>query len=151
MKLTTLLVAVAAVAGLVTGLGAYTFHYARGFSYFSSEPEACVNCHVMRDQFESWSHSTHRNWAVCNDCHTPHDFVGKWTTKALNGWNHSVAFTLGNFPEPIFINERNRRIAIESCLDCHRTVVSQMRADRHNPHDLACTSCHGNVGHQGNR
>lgn len=151
MKLTALLIAVAAGFGLVLGLGAYTFNYAEGFSYLSDSPEACINCHVMRDQYESWSHSTHRNWAVCNDCHTPHGFVGKWTTKAINGWNHSVAFTLGNFPEPIFINEFNRRIAIESCLECHSTVVSQMRADRHNPHDLACIACHGNVGHQGIR
>ncbi len=40
----------AALVGTVAGLGAYTFRYAEGFSYFSTDPRACNNCHVMNDQ-----------------------------------------------------------------------------------------------------
>lgn len=142
------------MAGVVLGLGGYTFYRAKGHSYFSDAPEACVNCHVMREQYESWRHSSHRNWAVCNDCHMPHDtVVNKYYTKALNGWLHSVKFTTGNFPEPIVIGARNRRIALDNCLYCHGPLVRDMliNADRHNPDDLACISCHGNVGHQGTK
>jgi hypothetical protein len=39
----------AGAAGGVFGLGGYTFVYAEGGSYFSDDPRACVNCHVMRE------------------------------------------------------------------------------------------------------
>jgi len=68
--------------GAALGLGAYTFVYARGYSYFSNDPAACANCHVMRDYFDSWQRSSHHASAVCNDCHTPHPLVGKYLTKA---------------------------------------------------------------------
>jgi cytochrome c nitrite reductase small subunit len=34
--------------GLAAGLGAFTFVYARGYSYLSNDPSACANCHIMR-------------------------------------------------------------------------------------------------------
>lgn len=40
----------AVVVGFVAGMGAYTFVYARGASYLTNDPSACVNCHVMRPQ-----------------------------------------------------------------------------------------------------
>jgi cytochrome c nitrite reductase small subunit len=64
-------------AGLLLGLGGYTFVYARGASYLTNDPQACVNCHVMREQFDGWQRSSHRRAAVCNDCHAPHDLFGK--------------------------------------------------------------------------
>ena len=138
-----------AVVGLTTGLGGYTFHHGKGYSYMLDDPEACVNCHIMRDQFESWSHSSHRNWATCNDCHMPQGLIDGLYTKALNGWHHSVKFTTGNFPEPIVINERNKEIALTNCISCHGTMVSQMRIDLSDVGSYGCIDCHGNVGHRG--
>lgn len=142
---------IVAGVGVTAGLGGYTFHHARGFSYFSEDPAACVNCHVMRDQFEEWNHSSHRNWASCNDCHTPKGVANKYFTKALNGWNHSVKFTTMNFPEPIQIGERNRSIALSRCLDCHSTVVSHMGMSIDDAEGVRCVACHGNPGHQTRR
>src|SRR3972149_10611367 len=96
---------VATLVGMAIGLGAYTFIYAKGSSYLTNDPAACANCHVMRDHFDAWVKSSHRNVAVCNDCHTPHDLVGKYVTKALNGYNHSMAFTTGRFEEPLKIKQ----------------------------------------------
>lgn len=144
-----LLLAVAATAGLVVGLGGYTFYQARGYSYFLDDPASCINCHVMRPQYESWRHSSHRH-VVCNDCHAPQDSViNRWYNKALSGWDHSVKFTTGAFPENIVIGERSRHIVINNCLHCHEPVLSQMliTADIHNPDDLSCLRCHVNVGH----
>ncbi|MEN2982314.1 MAG: cytochrome c nitrite reductase small subunit [Thermus sp.] len=142
-----------AVAGLafLLGMGGFAFYQGKGWSYLSDRPEACVNCHVMRDQYESWQHSSHRNWANCNDCHMPHTFLGKWTTKALSGLRHSWAFTIGNFPEPILITARNKAIALGNCVACHRPVVEAMllRPGVHGAEDANCTACHGNVGHRG--
>ena len=39
------------VVGLALGVGASTFVYARGASYLTNDPAACVNCHVMREQY----------------------------------------------------------------------------------------------------
>lgn len=44
----------AVVVGLAAGLGAYTFVYARGYSYLTNDPSACGNCHVMREQYDGW-------------------------------------------------------------------------------------------------
>ena len=42
------------LVGVLCGLGGYTFWYAEGASYFSSDPRACINCHVMREHFDGW-------------------------------------------------------------------------------------------------
>ena len=76
--------------GGIVGLGAFTFVYAEGSSYLSNDPQACVNCHVMDDVFDRWSHGSHKAVAVCNDCHTPHTPAAKWMVKGLNGVNHST-------------------------------------------------------------
>lgn len=67
----------AAVVGVFLGLSASTFTYAEGTSYLSNDPRACVNCHIMREQYDAWQKSLHHANATCNDCHVPHDLVGK--------------------------------------------------------------------------
>jgi len=71
--------------GILVGVGVFTFGYADGAAYLSSDPAVCTNCHVMRENYDGWVKSSHGKVAVCNDCHAPHDAIGKWTTKAVNG------------------------------------------------------------------
>lgn len=151
MSRATPVVLAAALLGTIAGLGGFTFYFAHGHSYFSKDPGACMNCHVMRDQFESWSHSSHRTWAACNDCHMPQGLPDGLYTKALNGFNHSLKFTTGDFPEPIVITARNQRIALTNCVVCHGTMVHEMGIAAREVGTLDCVRCHGNVGHQGNR
>lgn len=149
-----LVIVAVALAALVGGLGLFTFSHAKGWSYLSTDPAACVNCHIMRPQYASWQHSSHKSVATCQDCHMPHDFVGKWYTKARAGWNHSKAFTTGNFHEPIQITKVDKEIALHNCVACHKQLVGDMHitVSRKNEQDApTCTSCHGNVGHQGNK
>ncbi len=154
MKLTptTIVLLVLGLAvGIAAGIGGYTFIYAEGGSYMTNDPMACRNCHVMQEQYDGWTRSSHHNVAVCNDCHAPHDFVGKYSTKAINGWNHSYAFTTGEFHEPIMITERNRAITEAACRDCHGQVVEAIDAvpAGHSGawKSLDCIRCHQNVGH----
>jgi cytochrome c nitrite reductase small subunit len=133
--------------GLAVGIGAYTFVYARGASYLTNDPAACVNCHVMREQYDGWRAGSHRAVAVCNDCHTPPGLIGTYATKALNGFWHSFAFTTGRFHEPIRINARNLAVAETACRQCHAAVVAAIEAGRHGASRLACTACHATVGH----
>lgn len=132
--------------GVLLGLGVYTFHYAKGTSYLSNDPKACVNCHVMQEHYDSWIKSSHHQAATCNDCHIPHEFPFKYVAKMRNGWNHSKAFTLQNFPDPIRITRKNLVALQTNCLHCHQTLVSGITG-----HGSAgterCTECHRSVGH----
>src|SRR5918998_4852514 len=101
--------------GVIFGIGGFTFIYARGYSYLTNDPAACANCHVMREQYDGWLKSSHRAVAVCNDCHTPPGVVGKYYTKASNGFWHSYYFTTTPFPEPIRITARNARVTEQAC------------------------------------
>jgi len=145
---TVLRVSVAVLVGLAGGLGAFTFVFAKGASYLTDDPAACANCHVMEEQLSGWIASSHRSVAVCNDCHTPPGFVAKYATKALNGFNHSLAFTTGRFPDPIQTTPRNREIADAACRKCHAEITAAI--DPHpagSPDSLSCLSCHRDVGH----
>ncbi len=110
--------------GIALGLGIFTFGYARGVSYLRDDPEACANCHIMNEHFAAWQRGSHRIAATCNDCHTPHDVVGKYTVKALNGFWHSFYFTTGRYPDPLRITEGNRRVTEETCRSCHAAIVA---------------------------
>ena len=142
-----LAILLAVAIGVAGGLGAYTFVYARGASYLTNDPKACVNCHVMREQFDGWVASSHRAVAVCNDCHAPHDLLGKYTTKAVNGFWHAVAFTTGRFHEPIEIGGRNRGVTEGACRHCHAEVVLAIDAHPRRGGPIDCIRCHRSVGH----
>lgn len=140
--------ALAIPLGAALGLGLFTFGYAEGFSYLGNEPATCANCHVMNEQYEGWAKGPHHAVATCNDCHTPHDFVGKYATKALNGYHHSKAFTLQDFHEPIQIKDRNAEILQNSCLHCHGDFVAELVAGSTTAPDAPrCVHCHAGVGH----
>jgi cytochrome c nitrite reductase small subunit len=137
-----------ALLGILVGASGYTFYYAQGASYLSNDPQACMNCHIMRSQFESWEKASHHSIATCNDCHVPHDFAGKWLAKADNGYFHSLAFTLWSFREPIRIRPRHVGALNANCLYCHRDYVREITAHRViNDKELYCARCHDDVGH----
>ncbi len=136
----------AILTGSLLGIGAYTFHYGEGTSYFSTDPRACVNCHIMQSQYDSWTHSSHHAVAGCIDCHLPHEIIPKYIAKADNGFRHSWAFTFQDFHEPIQINQRNARILQHNCIHCHEGLAHEMLAIE--PDEaLSCVHCHAGVGH----
>src|SRR5205823_3023502 len=65
------------LVGTLLGTGAFTVRYAEGFSYLSNDPKACVNCHIMRDQYDGWQKASHHAVAspllnvarACQTCH----------------------------------------------------------------------------------
>lgn len=147
----TLLFAVAAVFGAATGsavgIGSYVFVYAEGASYLTDDPDACANCHVMRAHLDAWSRSSHHAVAVCNDCHAPRGLVGKYAVKAINGWNHSVAFVSGGFAEPFHVTPMNRRVTEDACRTCHGEIVAAIDHPGGDAERLSCVRCHPRVGH----
>lgn len=87
---------------VVLGMGLFMAKEAEVVSYLSDDPQACVNCHVMTPVYNSWMHSSHREWTSCNDCHVPHDnILNTYYFKAKDGLYHASVFTLRAEPEVI--------------------------------------------------
>ena len=134
--------------GALLGAGGFTFREGEGLSYLGNESQTCANCHIMRDQYDGWQKASHHGFATCNDCHVPHDLVGKYLTKGENGFEHSKAFTLQNFHEPITIKPRSARIVQRNCIRCHGDLVNAMLAKaRRADEPFRCARCHDRVGH----
>ena len=134
--------------GVLIGAGGYTFREGEGLAYLGSESKTCANCHIMRDQYDGWQKASHHSSATCNDCHVPHGFIPKYLTKGENGFEHSKAFTLQNFHEPIQIKPKSARIVQKNCIRCHGALVSDMLAnDPGSDESFTCARCHGCVGH----
>jgi cytochrome c nitrite reductase small subunit len=142
-------IAISGLIGVAAGLGLFTFGYADGAAYLTSRPEACANCHVMQRHLDAWVKSSHAKFAVCNDCHAPHSFVGKYLCKVRNGFFHSLAFTTGAFPDNIRLTPYNRRVLESACRDCHESIVDQIDhpAGDGQITPVSCLHCHKTVGH----
>lgn len=148
--MTLLYVVTAVLIGAATGLGLFTFGYADGASYMTNDPQACVNCHVMRPQFDAWVKSSHSKFATCNDCHAPHNFVGKYYCKSRNGFFHSLAFTTGDFPDNIQMHDYNKGVVEENCRYCHSELthgIDPQPDEGGKVESLSCIRCHSTVGH----
>lgn len=138
-------IAFAVLFGVAFGLAAFTFGYAKGYSYMTNDPAACANCHVMTEQYNGWIKSSHRNVAACNDCHTPPGLVPKYYVKGKNGFWHSFYFTFQNFHEPIQITAGNREVTEQACRKCHANIVEAIDGPHSQP--TPCLRCHSSVGH----
>jgi len=137
----------ASLFGVLSAVAGYTFIYARGYSYLTHDAAACANCHVMEDHYRAWMKSSHRAVAVCNDCHTPPGLIPKYTVKAINGFNHSLAFTTGRFPEPLRITKMNADATEKACRHCHADIVAAIEGPHPDTNRLSCVRCHSTVGH----
>jgi len=137
---------------------AYVVHKSKALSYLSSDPKACINCHVMNTQYATWQHSSHAQGASCVECHLPTNkgLVEKYLAKAKDGWNHSVAFTLNTYDNAIKISEDGARRVQENCVSCHASLVSTLvtNSDKYHQFDdpsvatgRKCWDCHKGVPH----
>lgn len=142
-----LIIILAAAIGISLGLGSFTFIYGKGYSYFANDPKACVNCHIMRDQYNSWQRSSHSSVTTCNSCHLPENFFMKYFIKAENGFNHAWKFTLEDFNDPIRIRPHNFNIAMNACLKCHGSLMNSLNHEKALLEGQACVKCHKDVGH----
>jgi cytochrome c nitrite reductase small subunit len=142
-RLLSLPVLAAALLGVAAGFGGYAFAYAKGASYLGNDPASCANCHVMTGHYDGWQKAPHHAAATCNDCHVPEAGVPKVLTKATNGYHHSMAFTVGGFPDAIRARPESREVIEGRCRSCHEAVVQAMTAGG----DVSCIRCHDSVGH----
>lgn len=158
MKNNSTLRKIAILAFIVAiGFFVYLIIAAKAFSYLSTDPKACINCHVMNTQYATWQHSSHAQQATCVECHLPTDnVVDKYIAKAKDGYNHTVAFTLNTYDNAMRISEDGAKRVQKNCISCHKSVTSVIgdNADKYHNFDdeyvengRKCWSCHKQVPH----
>jgi cytochrome c nitrite reductase small subunit len=82
----------------------------------------------MAPQYATWFHSSHREPAHCNDCHTPNNNVlSHYFFKAKDGLRHSAVFTLRKEPQVILIKEAGQKAVQNNCLRCHSYTITDYR------------------------
>jgi cytochrome c nitrite reductase small subunit len=82
----------------------------------------------MAPQYATWSHSSHRNVANCNDCHVPHNNIfNKYYFKAKDGLRHATIFTMRNEPQVIHILEAGINVVQNNCIRCHEQQMECMK------------------------
>lgn len=143
------------VGGLIAGLGIYTIYMSRAHSYLSDEPATCVNCHIMAPYYQSWHHSSHAQWATCNDCHVPQDnAVEKYAFKAMDGLYHAAVFTVKAEPQVIRPRDASYEVIMNNCIRCHTQLNTEFvntgmitYANVKEGQGKACWDCHTSVPH----
>lgn len=140
--------------GVFVGLGGYLFYIAKAHSYLSDSPTTCVNCHIMAPQYSTWFHSSHREVAVCNDCHVPQDNIfNHYKFKAEDGLRHSAIFTLRNEPQVIHIREAGIKVVQNNCIRCHQDLLESKRLQSMTGRtdfitkERLCWECHRDTPH----
>lgn len=145
MKLPIILGIVALL--VVVGVGMYVSDFT---AYLGNNPTTCNNCHVMDAVYEGWYHGGHRNWANCNDCHTPHALIPKYLTKAQSGYHHVTAFVLGDIPHAIRAKDESREVVQENCVRCHGETIANLDWGQMYTADDSqryCFDCHRSQAH----
>jgi len=142
------------ILGIFTGLGLFVFYVSKAHSYLSDNPKTCTNCHIMSPQYATWTHSSHREVAHCNDCHVPHNNVfNKYYFKAKDGLRHATIFTLRREPQVIFIHEEGAEVVHQNCIRCHSKLLKDPKlvasVNAHSAHmtDRKCWECHRETPH----
>ena len=138
------------------GLAVYTAYISKAHSYLSTDPRACINCHVMNTQYATWQHSSHKE-VGCIECHLPtDDIVDKYLAKMRDGYNHSLAFTLGTYDHAIKISADGAKRVQKNCKSCHSDLVTNVNrnndlnhsfTEKENQSERKCWSCHSSVPH----
>lgn len=136
------------------GIFVYALYVSNAVSYLSDDPETCVNCHVMRSEYATWQHSSHREVAVCNDCHVPHNNVlNKYFFKAKDGLRHATMFTLRMEPQVIKMHEAGQEVVQKNCQGCHQKINQEVGLlnvtleDKLHGEGKLCWDCHREVPH----
>ena len=142
------------ISGIFIGLVLYSVYLSKAHSYLSDNPQTCVNCHIMSPQYATWSHSSHREVAHCNDCHVPqNNAVNKYYFKAMDGLRHSTMFTLRLEPQVIQIKPAGANAVHNNCVRCHENLIRDYRVEATSPMHRAiregrrCVECHREVPH----
>jgi cytochrome c nitrite reductase small subunit len=116
-------------------------------AYLGHEPSTCDNCHLMDAQYENWYHAAHENYAVCTDCHLPHqNVVSYYLYKGYSGMRDVYSFTTKTYPDAIRATQQTDGIVQANCIRCHIDTVESILTGPMS-FDRYCWDCHRSVAH----
>ncbi|MBM7865307.1 cytochrome c nitrite reductase small subunit [Heliobacterium gestii] len=127
---------------MAAGAGTAAMHKITGNTAF------CGTCHVMDNYMASWEHSSHREVAGCNDCHTDQrNYAAKTWSKVYAGSQHAFVNTVLTPPDHLKLYEASKPIIQRNCLRCHDDLVAQTNLDKAEPGGKSCFDCHRSTPH----
>jgi len=116
-------------------------------SYLGHKPSTCNNCHVMDAQYENWYHAAHERFAVCTDCHLPHQNIASYYLyKGYSGMRDVYSFTFKTYPAAIRATQQTDGIVQANCVRCHLDTVENILAGQQ-PFNRYCWDCHRSAAH----
>ena len=109
----------------------------------------------MTPYYQSWMHSSHANWATCNDCHLPQDnLLSKYAFKAVDGLYHSAVFTFKAEPQVIRPRDASSTVIMNNCIRCHTQLNTEFVntgmvnfLQTKEGEGKACWDCHRDIPH----
>ncbi|MCC6443985.1 MAG: NapC/NirT family cytochrome c [Armatimonadetes bacterium] len=127
---------VIAVAGATYGIHA------------TSQPVFCTGCHEMKNHFQTWQVSTHRE-VGCEECHVMPGFQNMLKTKLMANKMVLQHFRGGKETEAI-----QGHVPDVNCKKCHKTAADlvayhgiKITHSKHWNMGVGCTFCHSRVVH----
>lgn len=132
-------------------IGALAYGYQR-----SNQPLLCYSCHEMREEYRTWSQSSHK--AVnCEECHTHPSLKGmvKAKFKGVQRVVEHMKTVEGTFQAAGLM----AKVEDVNCLQCHRDIREKEELHYHSlrithrkhlARGYHCTQCHANLVHGGN-
>lgn len=141
--------------GILVGTLLNILYVSKFHSYLSDASETCMNCHIMAPQYSSWFHSSHRQFANCNECHVPHNnLIDKYWFKSKDGLRHATMFTLRLESQVIRIKESGKKVVHNNCLRCHQNIFEHREIQTLEGNFLTkeqkqrdCMDCHRQTPH----
>lgn len=110
----------------------------------SETPTFCASCHVMKPQYQAYTHNGAHRRLLCVDCHLPNNnLANHYLWKSIDGMKDVLFFYSGAVPERITISNHGAAVLKANCIRCHATLVSQMDTSR------TCWHCHRRMTHSG--
>lgn len=123
---------------------------------FSTSPQFCRSCHIMKPYYDSWKSSRH-NGVVCVDCHYPPSTPKTLLWKKFQAMSQIVKYITRTYSSKPFAEIDDAACLREGChserlLEGKLTFGKEVKFD-HRPHllerrrgrQLRCVSCHSQV------
>lgn len=132
------------VAFLIVGAGAAT----AAMHAITGDPAFCGTCHVMDNYMGTWEHSSHKDVAGCNDCHTDQSsYAAKTWSKATAGARHAYVNYLSTPPMHLKMVESSKNVVQENCVRCHTELVANTPQLMNPSESKYCFNCHRTMPH----